>query len=343
MRLAILVVLAFGLASVAHAAGTKSVKDWTAVCSNLGACVAFGFSAEGTDAVSFIKIDREAGGAAPPHVTLAYDTGDEQPAQTWTVSIDGRPLAGLGPVRASGGEGGARASVAGAPAGALIAAMRNGRSLELNQGGKVLSAISLAGSAAILLWVDDQQGRLDSVTALTRRGPKPGSAVPPPVAPPLVPVAPPVVQGGLPQRAPRRLIAGVADCDLGGISDPDDIVARLAPGVALWGPQCQMAAYNEVSIFYIGDEEAQHLRRIVLPEAPGSGQASDDELINAAFDPKTQTLSSFSKGRGLGDCGSSTDWVWDGRAFELLSERVMPECRGVTADDWPPLFIGRRK
>lgn len=335
------IAVAAALTGAAQAAGTKTVKDWTAVCDNLGACAAFGFSAEGTDTDAFIRIQRDAGPAAAPKVTVVYDTGATEPAQTWTLTLAGHPIPGVGPLRAAGSDNGARASLAGPAAAALIGALRNGQALTLNQGGKDLVDVSLSGSAAILLWVDDQQGRVDTVTALVRKGPKPASAVPGPAAAPLIPVAPPAAQGGLPKYAPKRLIKDVTDCDLTGVTEPDDIIARLAPGVVLWGPQCQMGAYNEVSIFYVGDEKAQHLRRIVLPEPAGT--AGDDTAFNASFDPKTQTLSAFAKGRGIGDCGQTNAWVWDGKAFELLSEEVMPECRGVTADDWPPLFVGRRR
>jgi len=183
-----------------------------------------------------------------------------------------------------------------------------------------------------------------TVTALARPGPKPATAVPPPSAPPVIAVAPPVAQAGLPQKAPRALARSVADCDQDRKpEDSDDVVARLAPGLVLWGPQCSMGAYNEVNVFFLGDEKARAVKRVVFPEAPGAGQASDDELINVDFDAKTQTLTSFSKARGLGDCGQQTDWVWAGKAFVLLDETVMPECRGVPLDDWAPLFVARRR
>jgi Protein of unknown function (DUF1176) len=35
------------------------------------------------------------------------------------------------------------------------------------------------------------------------------------------------------------------------------------------------------------------------------------------------------KGRGLGDCGSSQNFVWDGTMFRLVEARVMGECRGA--------------
>jgi hypothetical protein len=335
---------ALALAGAAHAAGTKTVKDWTAVCNNLGDCVAFGFSEEGGDANAYLKIERQAGPAAQPRLAIVFDSADAQPAQTWTLSLDGKPIAGLGPVRAAAGQNGARASLTGAAAEQLIAALHNGQALKLDAGGKSLEEVSLAGSSAVLLWVDDQQGRVGTVTALSRKGAALASSVHPRPAPPLVPAAAPVSQAGLPAHAPKSLIKGLRDCEPGDIgSQPDDTIARLAAGVVLWGPECEMAAYNQTTVFFIGDEHAGHLKRVSFPEPPGAGQAGEDLLMNVSFDPKTQTLSAFAKARGIGDCGSTETWVWDGKAFQMAASQVMPECRGVPSEDWPSLYVSRQK
>jgi len=183
---------------------------------------------------------------------------------------------------------------------------------------------------------------VDTVTALARPGARPASAVPPPTPAPLIRAAPPVGQNGVPDHAPKGMTKGIADCDAEA-ETPDEVVARLAPGVMLWGPQCTSGAYNAVNVFFIGDEHAKGLKRIKFPEPSGAGQASNDLLFNPGFDPKTQTLSMFSKARGIGDCGEEASWVWDGRAFQLISDQMMPTCRGVPSDDWPPLFISRQR
>lgn len=146
----------------------------------------------------------------------------------------------------------------------------------------------------------------------------------------------------MPDHAPKGMTKGIDDCDLDPSMTPDDTVARLAAGVVLWGPQCAMGAYNEVNVFFLGDEHGRNLKRVKFPEPPGGGNA-DDLLINASFDPKTQTLSSFSKGRGIADCGQTTDWAWTGKTFVVISENTMPACHGVSADDWPALFVSRQK
>jgi len=64
--------------------------------------------------------------------------------------------------------------------------------------------------------------------------------------------------------------------------------------------------------------------------APGETEASGGTamLVNAGWDAKTGQLSSYDKGRGLGDCGTSKEYVWDGAMFRLVEARAMPDCRG---------------
>jgi hypothetical protein len=341
-------VAALTLTSVAaHAAGTKTVKDWTAVCDNLGDCKAFGFSGDGADLDSYLVVQRQGGGAAAPRLLIVLDAPDAQKDQIWTLSIDGKPIAGVGPVHAKGGETGARATLTDAAAASVIAALRNGGSLSLDQDGKSLVEVSLSGSSGALLWVDDQQGRVGTVTALTQKGSKPASAVPPRKPAPLISVATAAAsQTGLAKHSPKGLTKDDADCDT--TMDPEtasegDIIARLAPGVVLYGPVCDMAAYNQLNIFFVGDEHGGHLRKVAFPEAPALKPATGDFLMNAEFDPATQTMSAFAKGRGIGDCGSEGHWVWDGKSFQLLDEQVMPDCRGALSDDWPTVWVAHRK
>jgi hypothetical protein len=182
------------------------------------------------------------------------------------------------------------------------------------------------------------------VTALTKKGPAPAASVHPRLAPPLVTAAAPASQAGLPKHAPKSLIKSDPDCDLDPGTEPDDVVARLAPGVVLWGPQCSSGAYNELNIFFIGDEHAGHLRRVKFSYPPGaSSSGADAPLFNAQFDAKTQTLSAHAKGRGPGDCGQDDAWVWDGKAFQLAHESGLATCRGASPDDWPPVFVSRQK
>ena len=162
-----------------QAAGIKQVGDWLGVCDNTGACTAFGFAAAEGDLGDYLILHRDAGPIAAPKLTIVHGAADTQPAADWMLTLDDHPIAGVGPVHAAGGDAGARAALTGRPAAAVIAAARNGKALQFSAGGKDVGEISLDGSAAILLWLDAQQGRVGTVTALARPGPKPASSVPP--------------------------------------------------------------------------------------------------------------------------------------------------------------------
>ncbi|MFI4973008.1 MAG: DUF1176 domain-containing protein [Caulobacterales bacterium] len=351
-KIAVAAVLSFALTvagelSAAHAGGHKSVKDWTAVCNNLGACAAFGFTGEQDDSQGYLKLTRDAGGRTAPAISVVHLVDQATKGGVWTLAVDGKPVTGVGPVRSSGGDNSERAALTGPAAASVVEALRDAATLQLMRDGKPAMTVSLAGSAAILLWVDDQQGRVGTITALSRKGTKAASAVPPPKPAPMVAVAAPVSQAGMPSSMPvaklAALAATIVECDPDQDQANAAIVARLAPGVALWGPECSQGAYNELNVFFVGDEKGGNLHRVTFPESPGLDQTSDDVLMNVAFDPKTQTLSSLSKARGLADCGSVGDWVWDGKAFQLLRETFMDQCRGVALDDWPTIYVARRR
>jgi hypothetical protein len=343
MRRSIMLLAALtALAGPAAAQAVKTFKSWSATCDNLGTCTAFGYTDEAADTHGFIRLVRAAGPDAAPRVTLRTETedGDDGKAPlTWRVSVDGATPAGLEAVAAKAGDDERRAELSPAQARALLAAARNGASLTLT-GGKTPITITLAGSSAALLWIDDRQGRVGTLTALAARGPKPASAVPAAAPPPAVAAAAAVSQAGLPTRLPAaiRALPKVKDCDDPDAAKLDPTVARLGPHQVLWGAPCSEGAYNVLSLLFIADEAGHGAREIVPPDAHPPHPKPPQELMNVDYDPATRTLTAFAKARGLGDCGSLEHWIWDGKAFRLLDETVMGDCQGVPPDDWPSLY-----
>lgn len=85
--------------------------------------------------------------------------------------------------------------------------------------------------------------------------------------------------------------------------------------------------------------------RPTIPEALMAHRATDTDcstastqLVNYGFDAETQQVSSFSKGRGLGDCGTSGLWQWDGFAFRLVEFRAKEDCDGGDPGDFPLVY-----
>jgi hypothetical protein len=108
---------------------------------------------------------------------------------------------------------------------------------------------------------------------------------------------------------------------------------RFRDGATVILVPCSQGAYNGSSLVLV----AHKADRSDLQPAAFDFNGSADERgptptppEGAYWDEKTGRLSSFFKGRGLGDCGAGQDWAWDGRMFRLIRAEAMGECRGST-------------
>lgn len=334
-------VLALLTTAPAHAEGTKIFKAWMAVCDNVATCAAYGFQGGETD-VGYLMIGRKAGPDEPVRISLVVMPGDDGvPVGKiyWTPLLDGQPLPGFGRIEAKADDNGYwRSEIAGAEAKAFIAAVRNGDELTvLDGGGTVEGRFSLAGITATMLWFDETQGRIGTPSGLIRKGYGDNPAAP---AAPVVTRGPETPQTGLPKVLPRTLTAlpQIKACDVDYAAASDLTVARLSPGTLLWAVPCTRGAYNTIYAMLLTDETGGQPRHAVFPDAPGAGQDQSGELMNISYDPKTRVLSNFDKARGIGDCGATSDWVWTGKAFVLVAQSLMPDCRGVGVNDWPSVW-----
>lgn len=319
---------------------TKSFRDWSATCGNDGTCWAFGFAPE--FAAGWVRITLAPGPDAQPQILFGYwpDSDAKGPGQI-ALTIDGRAFASApspeGEVDTPIGE-------IRTDARAAIDAMAQGKVMTIR--GASTQDVSLHGAAAALLWIDEKQGRLNTPTALIRRGDRPASTVP--VAPPLPTVTPaPAVDqagfGDVNQRVPAALRARteVGTClKESAMPAVSDMVmsARLDARTVLWAVPCGSGAYNVTHNWYLTGPDGRDARPAILAGTAGPGAdpvMPDNSTVNGAYDPKTRTLSAFAKGRGIGDCGSAQTWTWTGDRFVLTQESTMGECAGVPSDLWP--------
>jgi hypothetical protein len=200
----------------------------------------------------------------------------------------------------------------------------------LTADGKPAGTISLKGASAALLYMDDQQGRVDTVTALARRGAK--TAVPPP---PELPKVTAVQPGAAP--APKLSAARLAalrkqyGCDVEEVGGPEAAdIARIDPRHSLLLLSCGAGAYNYSSVPILLEETGATIRTTTAPFdlEPRWWDEKNPMLVNAEWDPEGRILASFAKGRGLGDCGVGQTFAWDGGRFRLVEQIEMGECRG---------------
>lgn len=330
--LGILFLAAAAAAAPADEDPLVTFKDWVAGCDNGRACMAVGqFNAENFELASMVVQRGPLAGDAAD--VWFRDDGD--PVKD--LAADGKPL-GLKFVKDQDRYGVDQIHVAPGSMPAFIAALKSAKSMTTVTGdGKPGTPMSINGATAAMRWIDDQQKRVGTVTALVATGDKPASAVPAP--PPLPTVSQAIPSGPLAKKLTDAEIKAVqeqyAEC-----SDDEDLqdkvdYARIDAHttLALVTAICGSGAYNYYGIPLLIADNGKRT------EAPFEKHEESDLTMNLSWDSKTNVLSSYFKGRGIGDCGGGTDWVWDGKMFRIIKETVMGECLGAIA--WIPVFRAR--
>ena len=318
----------------AFASETKEFRDWTAVCDNINNCTAYGPAAENS---GFVMVKLDAGPDAKPRVHAGSWSLPSDSSRI-LLDIDGRNYAG----KMEGQDREDPLLTIERPSDQLIGAIANGRSMTLSAGGQT-SAVSLTGAAAAFLWIDERQGRLNTTTALIRKGERPASSVPAAPAAPRITIATPVAQSNLPKNMPQQVsalpqIRECVDINQGGMAINEEwSVHRLGTNTLLWSIPCGAGAYNFSQAYVISANDGTGARSIAFPS---SGEPQDS-LTNSNFDSDTNTISAFGKGRGLGDCGQMAVWAWTGQDFVLKEEDTMTNCLGVHWQFWPSVWRTR--
>lgn len=298
--------------------------------------------APGEDGDAGMDIVRKAGPAGIIAVRLR---ADRKLDPTALHPAGAAPLLDLHWQRDSDGQ---DATLAGEPARRFVRAIVDAPRLMLDRSGP--AHLSLRGLAAILLAMDEAQGRIGNASALVRPGPAPASATPTPAPLPIVRAATPSrpLAGGKALAATiRRLHARVFaahECDLppGG----EDAAYPLTASDAIVVIGCGRFAYQtSVLAFRTPRDRPAAARLLSLPApplAPLPDADSAGEYVEGSYDPATRIFSEFAKGRGMADCGSATEWTFDGDAFRLSAFRWQDRCGGALAGDWPVLYRTRR-
>lgn len=284
----------------------KTFGDWAVGCDNLLTCQLRSLGPEsGMPGDTTMAIARDAGPSGK--IALSLDG-----AENADLAVDGRRTA--------------------TPA-QTLAAMANARVLTALAGGKAVATVSLKGASAALRYVDAVQGRVGTVTALVARGLRPARAVPaPPAAPTIVALAP---NGTAATPTPAQLatMRRTAQCDTealaaGTLGEPE--AHALGGGKTLVLVPCSSGAYNLLSTMFVLDATGVTPVRADAPVGFAETGADQSTAIPTVVngDWKDGVLTSFAKGRGIGDCGVIQSLVWDGARLRLSEQRAMGECRG---------------
>lgn len=342
----LLILMVLAVPANAAEPSIKTFREWLAGCDNLGRCTAFSLPAEGASFPATLKLEREAGPDAAPVLSLTMKADTLAAPLVANLAIDGNPFPAPGQkmtVELVDIETG-RLRFTPEQTQALIEAARKATVLGATMA-KENYEIPLAGAVASLLWLDEQQERLGTPTALNRKGATPSTKVAAPVP---LPVLKAVPTAGLPALKPEqaKALAAAMRAQLQR-TEPDacedtetarelDSAVPIDRGSRLVMLSCLGGAYNYTTSYWIVPGNEVGKARKVDFRKPG--KPNGNSLVNAGYDPATGQIEFLEKGRGPGDCGSMGSYAWTGKAFVLASYADMPKCRGLLPDDWLVLW-----
>lgn len=300
-----------------------SHKDWELACDNTRTCRAAGYHQEDEGPNATILLTRAAGPNQPVTAQLQLAEDDIRPApEQLAMTVDGKSL-GIVHFKAKS----TIADLSPTQVQALLPALlRDGRIAWSAK--ETTWTISTAGANAVLLKMDEFQGRVDTPGALVRKGTKPETTVLPPLPPPEITAAT-VIHDKQPVRLTtaqtRDLMAALrktvkdGSCEL--VDKKSDAatavdVRRLTKDKLLVSHPCWVAAYNTGDGYWVVD--AQPAYPAVL-------------VTTSATDYDDGVISSMQKGRGIGDCIGTATWTWDGKSFAQTSAATTGMCREISA------------
>jgi hypothetical protein len=301
-------------------------NDWQIVCDNTRTCRAAGYSEDGEERRVSVLLTRAAGpGEAIQGQLMLGSYGEEDEAfyATFpkniklTLRIDGRQIGRLTMPRNS--------LVADLPpqqVAALLKALRGKTTIEWTSGDNSWP-LSGTGAAAVLLKMDEFQGRLGTQGAIIRKGPQGEDGVLPPLPTQVVVAAP--LPKTLPEDAKlakskslrKALHATIGKDDycpdlVDSTITEEMAIVRLSSTQLLASARCWMGAYNAGYGYWVIN--AQPPFHPVLVTYSGSDFSGSE-------------ISSSQKGRGLGDCWSSDSWTWDGQQFMHTESSTTGMCK----------------
>lgn len=319
--------LVWGLSQLAGASPAPesvsfSHKDWDLVCDNTLTCRAVGYSPEDKDPAASVMLSRDAGPGTPVgnQVVLADYDGEvaaKHPGAP-VMQIDGHSQGKLLPVTDNAWY------MSPTQFSAFMQALRRDSKISFKD--KVNEYIfSGDGASAVLLKMDDVQGRVGTTGALMKKGSNNESAVKKPVAVPNI-VAVPVrdkqarnmtaaESARIKPTLMKRILNKNDECDKERVQG-DWQIAALNEQQSLVITPCWLGAYNSGDVYTVIRNDMTAAPQWVTDSASNYEKG----VINASM-----------KDRGLGDCWSTKEWVWDGKQFQPSAAGDTGRCRLLNA------------
>ena len=316
--------------------GIGNYQDWDLVCDNTGTCRMAGYQEKGDDPVSilFTRAAGENAAVEGKFTILPFGEADRdvQVGQDIEIWLNGKSL---GKVKHISDD--APDKLTEEQTKALLSGLKKESEIRLTYG-KTTLKVSDKGAAAAMLKMDEFQQRLNTPSALIRQGQEKHAVLAPQAAPKIEAVSVNnhktiELKRGEKQfnhvlALLRKAYDGCVDEDL---ESQDITLYPLTQNKILAEALCASGAYQSTNYYAVLDDKLSKVEQVLADQY---NEAGYDEKQGYAFVRGTY------KARGIGDCWSGDDAVWNGKIFIRTSEWTTGSCKGFTGGAWQlPTFV----
>ena len=316
--------------------GIGNYQDWDLVCDNTGTCRMAGYQDESSDPVSilFTRAAGENAAVEGKFTILPFGEADRdvQVGQDIEIWLNGKSL---GKVKHISDD--APDKLTEEQTKALLSGLKKESEIRLTYG-KTTLKVSDKGAAAAMLKMDEFQQRLNTPSALIRQGQEKHAVLAPKVKPKIDAVSVnnrKTIELKYGEKQFNHVLAllrkaydGCVDEDL---ESQDITLYPLTQNKILAEALCASGAYQSTNYYAVLDDKLSKVEQVLADQY---NEAGYDEKQGYAFVRGTY------KARGIGDCWSGDDAVWNGKIFIRTSEWTTGSCKGFTGGAWQlPTFV----
>ena len=313
----------------------ENYQDWDLVCDNTGTCRMAGYQDESSDPVSilFTRAAGENAAVEGKFTILPFGEADRdvQVGQDIEIWLNGKSL---GTVKHISDD--APDKLTEEQTKALLSGLKKESEIRLTYG-KTTLKVSDKGAAAAMLKMDEFQQRLNTPSALIRQGQEKHAVLATQAAPKVEAVSVnnrktiELKRGEKQFNHVLALLRKANSCDDEDITSQDITLYPLTQNKVLAEALCVRGAYQGTNYYAVLDNKLSKVEQVLAEQY---NRAEYDEKQGYAFVRGTY------KGRGVGDCWSSQDAVWNGKIFIRTSEWTTGSCKGFPGGAWQlPTFV----
>ena len=314
----------------------KNYQDWDLICDNLGTCRMVGYQEEGDDPVS-ILFTRAAGENAAVEGKLTISPfgeadRDVQVGQDIEIWLNGKSL---GTVKHISDENPDKLTEVQTKA--LLSGLKKESEIRLTYG-KTTLKVSDKGAAAAMLKMDEFQQRLNTPSALIRKGQEKHAVLAPLPAPKIEVVSVNNRKTTELKRGEKQydnvlaLLRKANSCDDEDITSQDITLYPLTQNKVLAEALCVRGAYQSTNYYAVLDDKLSKVEQVL-----------EDQYNFAYYDEKLNALivEGSYKSSGLAESWYGYEAAWNGKTFITTAEYTSGSAKGFMGGAWGglPTFV----